>query len=256
MGVKAGRLCFMSGALQLGPVGEVRIGLTFASAIEAAPHDTFLLDLHPDVSADPFDERPYLAAVASLVSPAGLAPRPGVVHVNHTHVVGASRAGEAAIVIALADGEEHALEPAAVDMARSALRSILTSHGAPLTRALGHDEALREARRRVEASYPEAQAERLVVTDEEHMASAGDVVDRSGAGLRRPLRGAPRIRRRDHPDDPHQTDARHRGRGLGRHRRRLSGETDPMRQSSGEASGRPSQAGVTRCLRPVTSARP
>jgi len=173
MGVKAGRLSFMSGALQLGPVGEVRIGLTFASAIEAPPHDTFLLDLHPDVSADPFDERPYLAAVASLVSPAGAAPPPGVVHVNRTQAVGTDRAGEADIVIALADGEEHALEPAAVDMARSALRSILTSHGAPQTRALGHDEALLEARRRVEASYPEAQAERLVVTDEEHMASQG-----------------------------------------------------------------------------------
>jgi hypothetical protein len=163
----------MPGALQLGRVGEVRIRLTLAPAPGAAAHDAFLLDLRLPSPTERFDERPYLEALAPVLSLAEAPPRSCVVHVNRTHRVGEDGAGDAELVMVVTDAREHPLDSAAVDVVRSVLRGIVASHAAPRTRALGHDEAMSEARQRVQAGYPGTEGERLAVTDEEHMASAG-----------------------------------------------------------------------------------
>jgi hypothetical protein len=131
----------------------------------------FLCGVHLLGASESFDEGPYLEALAPLAL--GATPCQAVVHVNRTHHVGLAPADEAEIVLVLVGGEDHTLGRAAVDDVRSALRGILGAAGNPHPAALDREEAIAEARRRVAASYPEADAERLLVTDEECVPSAG-----------------------------------------------------------------------------------
>ena len=89
------------------------------------------------------------------------------------HGIAQGPADEAEIALILVGGADHTLGTAVVDDVRSALRGILDASGNPPAVALGRDEAIADARRRVAVSYPDADAERLIVTDEECVPSAG-----------------------------------------------------------------------------------
>ena len=161
----------MPGILNLGHVDVVGIRLAYVSALGAPAHDVFLCGVHLQGAGESFDERPYLEALAPLALDA--APFQAVVHVNRTHHVGLAPADEAEIALILVGGADHTLGPAVVDDVRSALRGILGAAGNTHAVALDREEAIDEARRRVAASYPEADAERLLITDEECVPSAG-----------------------------------------------------------------------------------
>jgi hypothetical protein len=159
------------GILNLGHVDVVGIRLAYVSALGAPAHDVFLCGVHLRGPSDSFDERPYLEALAPLALDA--ATLQAVVHVSRTHHVGLAPADEAEIALILVGGSEHTLGPGTVDDVRSALHGILAPSGNPPAVALGREQAIAEARRRVAATYPETDAGRLVVTDEECVPSAG-----------------------------------------------------------------------------------
>lgn len=162
----------MPGILNLGHVDVVGIRLAYVSRLGAPAHDVFLFGVDVQGTGESFDERPYLEALAPLVE-GGATRYQAVVHVNRTHHGELAPADEAEIALVLVGGAEHTLEPETVAAVRSALRGILGASGVPASVALGHDEAIAEARRRVAVCYPEVDTERLVVTDEECVPSAG-----------------------------------------------------------------------------------
>lgn len=161
----------MPGILNLGRVDVVGIRLDYVSVLGAPAHDVFLLGVQAQGAGESFDETPYLEALAPLAG--GVTPYQAVVHVNRTHHVGLATADEAEIVLVLVGGAEHTLAPAAVEAVRAAFRGILGASGNPPAVALDREDAIAEARRRVAASYPEADSARLFVTDEECVPSAG-----------------------------------------------------------------------------------
>lgn len=163
----------MSSSLHLGAVDEMRVQLSFSRVLDGPAHDVFLLDVHPRASTDRFDEAPVLEVLEPVLYTRGPASDPYVVHVSRTHSSWAGGAGQAQIAIALATGLSTGMGPAATEVVRSTLRKVLEHVGAEKAAPLTHREAIDEARLRVERSFPEVHADRLTVTDEEHISAEG-----------------------------------------------------------------------------------
>lgn len=159
-------------ALDLGRVGDLRIKVTFGRVLEGPAHDVFLLDVHPpSTPGERFDETPYLDVLEPILHTHGTTD-PYVVHVNRTHSSWDESAGKADIVVALATGHTSRVEPTAAASVASAFRKIL-GHADEPAPGLGHDDAITRARLSVESAYPDVHADRLMTTDEQHMASSG-----------------------------------------------------------------------------------
>lgn len=163
----------MSSTLDLGQVGALRVSVTFGAVLEEPAHDVFLLDAGPLPSTGQFDEGPYLDLLAPLLPPRPSKRERWVVSVNRTHRSGTPGPGVAEIAIAVASRRTPGAGPETVESVRSAFRQILARAGAPGAATLDHPEALSEARRQVQRAFPEAPADRLAVTDEEHHAAQG-----------------------------------------------------------------------------------
>lgn len=164
----------MTGALDLDRVDELSIRLTYGRHLEGPAHDVFLLDTRPQLPTGRFDERPYLDRLEPVLRPDGGDWAPTVVHVNRTHRNGAECDGEAEIVVALATGRSTTMERAAVDTIGSVFRELLDLSGdRARATTLDHEQALLEARLRVERAYVDVEADLLTVSDEEHVAAAG-----------------------------------------------------------------------------------
>jgi hypothetical protein len=163
----------MSGTLHLGRVDQLRVRLTYSRVLEGPAHDVFLLDVQPKDPTERFDEAPYLEMLEPVLHTHGAAPDPCVVHVNRTHRSWTASPGDAEIAIALSTGRATALDHDSTEVVRSAFRKVLEHVDAERTPPLSHHEAIIQARLRVEEAYPEAHADRLAVTDEEHIAARG-----------------------------------------------------------------------------------
>jgi hypothetical protein len=165
----------MSSLLHLGHVQELRVRLAYSRVLEGPAHDLFLLDVHPR-PADAFDEAAP-ARLLELLEPVlrmhGTEPDPYVVRVCRRHRSWEGDAAEADLSVSLCTGLSTTLAPAAAEVVRTALRQISASLDTERSSALSHAEALTEARLRVERGYPDAHADRLTVTDEEHVAADG-----------------------------------------------------------------------------------
>jgi hypothetical protein len=162
----------MSGALDLDRVDELCIRLVYSRVLEGPAHDVFLLDTRPAPSTGRFDETPYLDWLEPVLHPAGEAQAPSVVHLNRSHRSWADSAGEAEIVVALATGRSTTMDRAAVESIGSVFGKILEHAGDPPPPPLARADALLEAKLRVERAYAEVHADRLAVTDEEHIAGS------------------------------------------------------------------------------------
>lgn len=164
----------MTGVLDLDRVDELRVRLSYGHLLEGPAHDVFLLDLRLAPSAGRFEERPYLDALAPVLRSPGGDWAPTVVHVNRTHSNWAGESGVVEIAVALATGRYNTLARDAVDKIHSAFRSMLDGSGdAAAPTSLDHEQALLEARWRVERGYGDVHADLLAVTDEEHVPASG-----------------------------------------------------------------------------------
>jgi hypothetical protein len=163
----------MTGTLDLDRVDELRIRLTYSRVLEGPAHDVFLLDTRPVPSTGRFDETSYLDCLEPVLHPQGEGWAPAVVHVNRTHRNWVESAGEAEIVVALATGRSTAMDQAATEAVGSVFAKILQQTADEPAAALGHRDALLEARLRIERAYAEVHADRLSVTDEEHVPASG-----------------------------------------------------------------------------------
>lgn len=163
----------MTGTLDLDRVDRLSVRLVYSRVLEGPAHDVFLLETRPALSTGRFDETPYLDWLEPVLHPNGDGYAPSVVHVNRTHRNWVDSAGEAEIVVSLATGRSTTMEPAAADSVGSVFRTILEHAADERPAALGHRDALREARLRVERAYTEVHADRLAVTDEEHVPGSG-----------------------------------------------------------------------------------
>lgn len=184
----------MTRPLRLGAVDELRVRLVFSRVLEGPAHDVFALDVRPGgsgasgaptggASGPPFDEAPVLDLLSPVLQAGG--PEAYVVRVNRTQFGWAGGVDTAEIVVALATGLATSMDASATELVRSALRGVLRHVGTSPERSPGHDQALDEARLRVEAAFPDVHADRLVLTDEEHVADGGWSVGMSFAGSAR-----------------------------------------------------------------------
>lgn len=182
----------MTRPLRLGAVDELRVRLVFSRVLEGPAHDVFALDVRPGgpgsgasgaTTRAPFDEAPVLDLLSPVLQAGGSDAY--VLRVNRTQFGWAGGVDTAEIVVALATGLATSMEAAETEVVRSALRGVLRHVGTSPERSLGHDQALDEARLRVEAAFPEVHADRLVLTDEEHVAAGGWSVGMSFAGSAR-----------------------------------------------------------------------
>lgn len=165
----------MTGLLDLDRLDRLCIRVVYSRVLEGPAHDVFLVEMRPSVSTGRFDERRYLDCLEPVLgSSVGGGRAPVVVHVNRTHRNWAEGAGEAEIVVGLATGRSTSVDEDAADAIGSAFRRMLVLSGdeAPAA-ALDQPRALLEARLRVERGYPEVHADRLTVSDEEHVPVSG-----------------------------------------------------------------------------------
>lgn len=163
----------MSSSLRLGAVDELRVRLVFSRVLEGPAHDVFLLDVHPQAPAGRLDEAPILALLEPVLHAPGTAAGAYAVRVNRSHHSLPTEPDQAEIVVALSTGLATAMEPSATEVVRSALRNVLAHVGAEKGAALTHEEATDLARLRVEEGYPDVHADRLALTDEEHVVADG-----------------------------------------------------------------------------------
>ncbi len=162
----------MPRSLRPGAVDELRVRLVFSRVLEGPAHDVFMLDVRPPTASEPFDGTPILALLDPVLY-AGSVADAYVVHLNRTHSGWAGGVSDAEIVVALSTGIATSMDPAATEVVRSALREVLLHVGAEQGSPLPHDEAMSEARMRVEKVFPDVRADALVLTDEEHVAAEG-----------------------------------------------------------------------------------
>lgn len=163
----------MFGAIHLDRVDELRIRLAYSSTRDGPTHDVFLLDAHLPPTAGPFDESVYLAALEPVLHAHGAQPEPCVVRLTRTHRSWTGTHGEAEITIGLSTGGGRAVDPGSRQAVLSAFQDILRRVDAVNGHPPDHGEAVAEARQRVQEAFPEVAAGSLLVTDEEHRASAG-----------------------------------------------------------------------------------
>lgn len=163
----------MSSSLRLGAVDELRVRLVFSRVLEGPAHDVFLLDVHPSAPAEGLDEAPILDLLEPVLHARGTAEDAYVVRVNRTRHSWTGRGHEAEVAVALSTGLATAMDPSATEVVRTALREVLAHVAAERGPALTHQEATDQARLRVEEAFPDAHADRLTLTDEEHVVGDG-----------------------------------------------------------------------------------
>lgn len=164
----------MTGALDLDLVDELHVRLTYARTFEGPVHDVFLVDVRAAPSSGRFDERPYLDLLEPVLRSPGGDWAPALVQVTRTHRSGSAAGGVADIAVTLATGRSRPVERAVVDTVASVFRTLLDRAGAEApAEILDHDQALLEARLRLERGHDEVDADLLTVSDEEHVPASG-----------------------------------------------------------------------------------
>lgn len=164
----------MADTLDLDRVDELHVRVSYGRALEGPAHDVFLLDTRPGPTGGRFDERSYLDLLEPVLRPPGGELVPAVLHVGRTHRHGTEGADEAEIAVVLATGRSTAMRRAAVDTVGSVFRAVLDRAGEEAGAAvLDHDQALLEARLRLERGYADVDADLLTVSDEEHLPASG-----------------------------------------------------------------------------------
>lgn len=161
----------MFGGLDLDRVDDVRVKLAYSEVPDGPPHEVFLLDAHLE---DPgaFDAHSYFEDLEPVLQVLGQAPDPCVVRLVRTHRSGSARTGEVEISIGLTTSTTRPVDHASTEAVTAAFRRILQRVTPAGGSSPGHDEAMAEARLRVQEAYPGASADSLAVTDEEHLAHA------------------------------------------------------------------------------------
>lgn len=167
----------MPTAYESGHVERVRVRLACSRGLEEPAHDVFLLETGTGDGATRFDEGPYLADLAPLLSPAGPPANRWEVHVGRTHRSWVSGAGEAEITILLATGRSSHLAPGAAELVRAAFRRVLARSpaGDVPVRVLdqGREEVIAAARHSVAKADPAVATDQLVLTEEDHIPAEG-----------------------------------------------------------------------------------
>ena len=164
-----GKAGTMPTSLNLSRVGTLRVRVAYRTRRDLPAHDAFLLEITLPPGEGRFDELPYLSILESVIDPPGVPPDARAVRVSREHRSWA-QPGEAEICVDLSSRSQSAVPALALDAVKTAFRRIVDHAAARPDRELSHEEVLREARLRVERSHPDAPAERLTVTDEEHLA--------------------------------------------------------------------------------------
>jgi hypothetical protein len=161
--------------LQLGPVASVRLRLALSAGVGGPAHDVFLVDARRADPAVPFEEGRWLVVLQDLLDRAGLdASGEGLLRVERSHALGDALPGTAEVELVLDTGAAPALPATHVEQVASALRAALgPALGGEPGEGLSRGEAIDAARRSVLLADPGADEDTLVVTDEEHLASAG-----------------------------------------------------------------------------------
>lgn len=162
----------MTGHLRVDRVDQLHVRLTYSHLVEGPPHDVFLLDVEA-VASTRFDETAYLDILEPVLHTHGEAADACSVRVSRTHRSWSASAGEAEIAIALATGRADTTDHGSTEAVRSAFRQLLSLAEDENPASFTYQEAITEARLRVERAYADVHADRLSVTDEEHHASQG-----------------------------------------------------------------------------------
>jgi hypothetical protein len=163
----------MFGPIDLDAVDVLRIRVACSSAPEGPSLEVFLLDTHLPLGAGPFEESVYLKALEPVLHTHGPRPEPCVVRLTRTHRSESGTHGEAEISVGLSTAGGRAVDPATREAVLSAFRDVLRRVDLVNGHTPDHAEAIAEARLRVQEGFPDVDAASLLVTDEEHRASAG-----------------------------------------------------------------------------------
>lgn len=161
----------MTGHLRVDRVDQLHVRLTYSHLVEGPAHDVFLLDVGTKSSTG-FDESAYLDVLEPVLHAHGEAADACSVRVSRTHRSWSTSRGEAEIAVALATGHADTTDHGSTEAVRSAFRQLL-SMDEEESASLTYQEAITEARLRVERAYGDVHADRLSVTDEEHQVSQG-----------------------------------------------------------------------------------
>lgn len=163
----------MSGQLSVDRVDQLHVRVTYSRMIEGPAHDVFLADVDPLPSTTRFDEAAYLAILEPVLHAHGKTADACSLRVSRTHRSWSSSVGEAEIAVALSTGRADSTDAASTESVRSTFRTLLAVAGDAEPLVFGHPDAVTEARLRVERAYASMHADRLSVTDEEHVTSEG-----------------------------------------------------------------------------------
>jgi hypothetical protein len=163
----------MFGPIDLDAVDELRIRVAVSTAPDGPVLEVFLLDTHLPPSATPFEESVYLTALEPVLHAHGHRPESCVVRLTRTHRSWAGAHGEAEIGVGLSTAGGTTVDPGTREAVLTAFRDILRRVDLEAGHTPDHEEAVAEARLRVQEGFPDVDAASLLVTDEEHRASAG-----------------------------------------------------------------------------------
>lgn len=164
-------------ALRKGRVDGLRVTVACAGTLEDVPHDVYLLDLAPAATTadDRFDEVPYLESLEPVLDFAG-GPPSWVVNVSRTHRGDRDGLGHAHLSVLLAVGGPPASGEPVPDLTpvmRSAFSRMVARFAPAPPAPLARDDALAAAAAAVGHAYPDIDAQRLSLTDEEHHTDDG-----------------------------------------------------------------------------------
>jgi len=162
----------MTGHLRVDRVDQLHVRLTYSHLVEGPAHDVFLLDVGV-VASTGFDERAYLDVLEPVLHTHGEEADACSVRVSRTHRSWSASPGEAEIAVALATGRADTTDHGSTNAVRSAFRQLLSLAGDETAATFTYQEAITEARLRLECAYADVHADRLSVTDEEHQVSQG-----------------------------------------------------------------------------------
>ena len=172
-------------------VDAVRVRVTLEGPDVA--EEVYLLDLELVDPAPAHDDATYLSALSQVVELMDT-PEGCIVRIGREHRLGARSASALDVDVSLprptlrvdeTDPTERNVQHQAVEAAvAAAFRSVIDEFPSAPTTELGRDEALELARRRVAEASPDAGAEGLSVTAEEHANAqwAVRLTDASAAG--------------------------------------------------------------------------